>query len=74
MKKIKKSLAFKQTLLKDTKAFSLVELLVVVFILGTLVAIAIPNYQRSKTEAQISALKPTLVYIENLLRYYYVNV
>ena len=71
MRRIRNTLAFRSTLLKGKKAFSLIELLVVVFILGTLVAIAIPNYQRSKTEAQISALKPTLVYIENLLRHHY---
>ena len=71
MRRIKKILDFKQTLLKNKKAFSLVELLVVVVILGTVVAIAIPTYHRSKIEAQIKALKPTLVYIENLLRYHY---
>ena len=43
---------------RSTQAFTLIELLVVILIIGILVAIAIPQYQKSVYKSRFSALMP----------------
>ena len=45
---------------KNNKAFTLVELLVVVLIIGILAAIAVPQYQKATTKSRFAKLKPLI--------------
>ena len=54
-----------------TKAFSLVELVIVILILGVLAAIAIPRISSSSKNAGESALKADLQTLRNAIDWYY---
>jgi len=56
--------------MKNTKAFSLVEVMVVVGIIALLSAIAIPNLIRAKVSANEASAKATLKLISNSLETY----
>ena len=53
------------------KAFSLIELLVVISIIATLTAIMLPNFMGARQRATDSQKKQNLVSIKNALRLYY---
>jgi len=53
------------------KAFTLVELLIVVIIIGILAAVAIPQFGDSATDAKISALGSDLAAVRNAIELYY---
>lgn len=55
----------------NSKAFTLVEIMVVVLIIAILAAIAIPNLLRARITANESAAKATLKSISNALENYY---
>ncbi len=54
-------------------ASSLIELLVVVLILGTLTFVAIPRFSRSSTQAKLSACQYSRDIIQRQLEMYFIN-
>lgn len=54
-------------------AFTLVELLLVVVILGILAAVAIPQFSDSSTEARASSLQSNLAVMRQAIEYYRTN-
>ncbi len=59
--------------LSRSRGFSLFELLAVMMILGILVSIAIPSYQRSQIKARESVLAEDLFQLRNALDAYYAD-
>ena len=55
---------------KKNKGFTLIEIMVVVIILGTLIAIVAPNFIGRVGDAQITAAKHTIRSLESALRMY----
>jgi general secretion pathway protein G len=55
---------------KKNKGFTLIEIMVVVIILGTLIAIVAPNFIGRVGDAQITAAKQTIRSLESALRMY----
>ncbi|MGI6562900.1 MAG: type IV pilin protein [Clostridia bacterium] len=58
-------------LMRNTKGFTLVELMVVVAIIGVLTAIAIPVYNAVTDRAEEAAIKANLRTIDSALMQYY---
>jgi type II secretion system protein G len=58
-------------LMRNTKGFTLVELMVVVAIIGVLTAIAIPVYNAAKDRAEEATIKANLRTIDSALMQYY---
>lgn len=58
---------------KIKSGFTLVEILIVVFIIALLAAIAIPNYTRHTLRAKASEAVATLSMIRQAMRDYYIN-
>lgn len=56
--------------MRNSKGFSLLELLVVVAILGILIAIALPRYFDAVADAKRSAQKANIAIIKTSLEYY----
>ncbi|MFY9341115.1 MAG: type II secretion system protein [Planctomycetota bacterium] len=54
-------------------AFTLIELLLVVVILGILAAVAIPQFSDSSGEARVSNLQTNLAVVRNAVEYYRAN-
>lgn len=61
----------KITNLKISKAFTLIELLIVIAVIGILVAVILPNLIGMRERAQDTKKKNDLVQIKNALRMYY---
>jgi general secretion pathway protein G len=61
------------TRLRDEAGFTLVELLVVMSILATLLAISLPNYKVSIIQAKEAVLREDLYRIREMLDRYYVD-
>ena len=59
--------------MKSRKAFTLVELLIVVLILGALAAIAIPRITEGAKTAKINACKTNIDLINTQIELYYAN-
>jgi general secretion pathway protein G len=59
--------------MRSKKAFTLVELLVVVMILGALAAIAIPRMMQGATNAKVNACKTNVDLINSQIELYYAN-
>ncbi len=57
----------------NNKAFTLVEILIVVIILGILAAIVIPQFTKASEDARVSALKSDLQMIRSQLELYKVQ-
>ena len=57
----------------DKKAFTLVELMIVVLILGALAAIAIPRIMGGSKSAKINACKTNVKSINSQIELYYIN-
>lgn len=57
--------------ISNKKAFSLIELLVVISIIGTLMAIMLPNFMGSRDRAADSRNKQQMLSIKNALRMFY---
>jgi type IV pilus assembly protein PilA len=57
----------------NNKGFTLVELMVVIVIIGILVAIAVPIYNQSTTNAQVNACKANLRIINGAVSQYAAN-
>ena len=55
---------------RDTKGFTLIELMIVVVIIGILAALAIPRFMRSTTKAKQSEAKQILKQIYTMQRAY----
>ena len=64
LQKIRKSL-------KNSKGFTLIELMVVVIILGILAAIAIPRFMNKKAEAETAKNAADIKIIQNAVELYY---
>ncbi len=58
---------------RSERGFTLIELLIVVAVIGVLVAILIPNFMRSRTQAQIAASKTNIKAIATALESYFVE-
>ncbi len=58
---------------RHQRGFTLIELLIVVAIIGILASILIPNFLRSRIQAQVSASKGNLKNIATALETYYVD-
>lgn len=61
----------KMSNLKISKAFTLIELLIVIAVIGILVAVILPNLIGMRERAQDTKKKNDLVQIKNALRMYY---
>ena len=59
--------------MKSNKAFTLVEMLVVVLIIGILVAIAVPQYQKAVAKSQLATLKGLINSIVNAQEVYFLT-
>jgi general secretion pathway protein G len=59
--------------MQNKRAFTLVELLVVVMILGALAAIAVPRMLSGATNAKINACKTNVDMINSQIELYYAN-
>jgi prepilin-type N-terminal cleavage/methylation domain-containing protein len=55
---------------RNTRGFTLVELLIVVVILGILAAIAIPQFANSSRDAQLTSLQTNLTVMRGVVDYY----
>jgi prepilin-type N-terminal cleavage/methylation domain-containing protein len=64
---------FEENLMKTKKAFTLVELLIVVLIIGALAAIAIPRIGTSAANAKINACKTNVDTINSQIELYMAN-
>lgn len=60
--------------MKTARAFSLVEMLVVVSVISILAAIALPNYLESQTRAKVSAVRSDLRTISVALEAYHADL
>jgi len=58
---------------KTKNGFTLVEIMIVVFIIALLAAIAIPNYTRHTRRARASEAVATMTMIRQAMRDYYIN-
>ncbi len=56
-----------------SRAFTLVEILIVVVLLGILAAIAVPQYANATNDARINATRDQLIKIQRALEVYYVR-
>jgi len=59
--------------MKNQRGFTLVELLVVVTIIGILIAIAVPNYQKAKNKARDAQVQAGIAHIAQALENYSMN-
>ncbi len=59
--------------LRAERGFTLIELLIVVAVMGILTAILIPNFMRSRSQAQISASKANVKHLATALEVYYTD-
>ena len=59
--------------MKNEKAFTLIELLIVVAIIAILAAIALPNFLEAQTRAKVSRVKSDLRTVSMALQAYYVD-
>lgn len=59
--------------MKHEKAFTLIELLIVVAIIAILAAIALPNFLEAQTRAKVSRVKSDLRTVSTALQAYYVD-
>jgi len=57
--------------MKNKKAFSLLELIFVIAVLGIIAAISIPKFLNSKTEATINSIKQDITTISTSIQSYY---
>jgi len=57
--------------MKNKKAFSLLELIFVIAVLGIIAAISIPKFLNSKTEATINSIKQDVTTISTSIQSYY---
>lgn len=57
--------------LRETKGFTLIEIMIVVAIIGLLVAIAVPNYLRTKAAAGTASCESTERIIQDAVYGYY---
>ncbi len=64
---------YKENTVHNKKAFTLVELLVVVMILGALTAIALPRMLSGATNARINACKTNVDVVNSQIELYYAN-
>ena len=71
MRRIKNSLALRPTLLKDKKAFSLIELLVIIVIISVMATVSIPGFREHQRQSEINSVKPILDYIDHLIELQY---
>ena len=61
------------TPLRNHKAFTLLELLVVVLIIGVLAAVALPQYQMTVAKARFTELKVVTKYVAEFAQAYYLE-
>ena len=66
----KKMIALRSSVSKSRRAFSLVELAVVVLIIGILTAVAVPKMFNTSTKAKESAAKASLSVVRNAIEMY----
>lgn len=59
--------------MKDRKAFTLIELLIVVAIIGILAAIATPNFMRARTKSQVTRIVADMRTMDQQLRIYWLD-
>ena len=57
--------------MKNKQAFTLIELLIVVLIIGILAAVALPQYQKAVAKSRFAALKPIAKSIKDAEEIYY---
>ncbi len=65
--------ASRSKLRRGERGFTLIELMIVVFILSVLAAMLIPNFLRARTNAQVSTSKANLKNLASALETYYVD-
>lgn len=64
----------KQTDRKRTDAFTLIEIMVVVVILGVLAATIIPQFRGTTTDAKIGTAKSNIAQLESALERFYIHM